>query len=275
MNTAGRTEPRSREHGGTMILEHRIEGAGQDRATLVFLHGWPDDGRLWQALGTRLVAAGYRCIYVTMPAFPTSEHALGCDFPELAKRLRATLAQLRIERVTMIGHDWGAFLAYVYEAAFPDTVQRLVTLDVGGHFKASGLRHALFVVSYQWWLIGAWLIGKLVPSLGNAMTRTFARLAGAPRPDEIEAKANYPYAYLWRALLVPIARPVLQRYRPTRPLLYLFGNSKPFMFHSGRWLDIVEGADGSQVVPVEDAQHWLMVDQPDVVGDTIEHWLAG
>ena len=257
-----------------MILEHRIEGVGQGGATLVLLHGWPDDGRLWQGLGTRLVAAGYRCIYVTLPAFPTSEHASGCDFPELARSLRATLVHLQVDRVTLIGHDWGAFLAYIYEAAYPDTVVRLVTLDVGGHFRPSGPRHLLFVVSYQWWLVGAWLIAKLIPRLGNAMTRACARLAGAPRPDEVEARANYLYAYMWRALLVPGARPALRRYRPAHPLLYLFGNSKRFMFHSKRWLDIVEAADDSQVVPVEDAKHWLMLDQPGVVGDTIQRWLA-
>ena len=81
-----------------MNLEYTIAGAGHDKATLVFVHGWPDDGRLWAPLCERFVAIGYRCVVVTLPAFPTSQHTSGCDFSELAERLHNTIVSTQTDR---------------------------------------------------------------------------------------------------------------------------------------------------------------------------------
>lgn len=256
-----------------MELESRVEEQQRPGPTLVFLHGWPDDGRLWDDLSRRLEIGGRR-VFFTLPSFPTSQRSDGPDFPELVARLHAALVGLGIERATFIAHDWGAVLAYLYEAAHPERVDRLITLDVGGHFRSTGPGHALFMVSYQWWLIAAFYLGKVLPWLGDAMTRQMARLARAPRPEEVRSGANYLYLWVWRSLLLPGQRPALSGYRPTRPILFLYGARKPYMFHSARWVERLEArGDGSRVVPVADAWHWLMVDQPEVVAREITRWM--
>lgn len=256
-----------------MKLESRVEVMQKPGPTLVFLHGWPDDGRLWGDLSKRLEIGGRR-VFFTLPSFPTSEIADGPDFPELVGRLHEALDGLGVARATFIAHDWGAVLGYLYEAAHPERVDRLITLDVGGHFRSTGLAHTLFMVSYQWWLIAAFYLGKLLPGLGDAMTRRMARLARAPKPEEVTSRANYPYVWTWKSMLLPGRRPGLSGYRPTRPVLFLYGQRKKYMFHSTRWEELLRGrGDSSRVVPVADAWHWLMVDQPAVVAREITRWL--
>jgi pimeloyl-ACP methyl ester carboxylesterase len=255
------------------MLEHTTYG--EAGPWVVLLHGWPDDARLWAPLIPPLLQAGYRCLAVTLPAFPTSALGRGADFPELVARLHATVRARTEAPVVVLGHDWGAYLAYLFERAHPEQVERMITLDVGGHFSPEGVRHALFLVGYQGWLIAAWAWGEVLPPLGDRMTRLLARLARAPRPDEVSARANYPYAYLWRALILPgHAQSLTRRYRPRRPLLYLYGRQKPFPFHSRAWLDLVAAGEGSEVVGVDRAGHWLQLDQPEVVAGHVVRWLG-
>ena len=257
-----------------MLLEHRVEERGAPGPDLVFLHGWPDGPHLWDGLSQRLTVGGRR-VFFTLPAFADSAATHGADLPELVARLHASLDAIGCERVVLVAHDWGAVLGYLYEAAHPERVDRVVAFDVGGHFAPRTPRDALYVVAYQWWLIAAFFVGKLLPPLGDAMTRWMARQARAPRPDQARSRANYLYYWVWLSMLLPGRRPALSRYRPTRPVLFLYGERKLFMLHSLRWeRALPERGDGSKVVPVAKAGHWLMLDKPDEVAGVVEAWLG-
>ena len=256
-----------------MTLEFLLDGPQNPGRTVVFVHGWTGDARVWEPLSSALVARGHRCIRVTLPAFPTSEHQRGADFPELVERLEATVASVvGTEPIVLIGHDWGAVVCYLYATLHRDRIERSVTLDVGGGIRP-GVLDGFAFVAYQSWLIGALAIGRLVPPLGNGMSAAFARAAGAPRPSAIHARANYPYFYAWRALLHPrYKRSMVSFFKPTAPHLYLYGAAKPFQFHTEAWLEEVRKL--GQVVPIEGAGHWLMVDRPQPVQTAIEGFLG-
>ena len=234
---------------------------------LVLLHGWPDSPRVWDGLGPRLVDAGYRVIRVYLPGFHGSPETHGAPFPVLAERLRDTLDELGLERVPLIGHDWGAYLSYVFEKAYPERVDRFVTMDVGGHITVANPLVGFAIASYQAWNISAWFWGHLLPGLGSWMTRFMAGRLKAPRPETVPWSANYPYFYTWKAMLS--FRDPLQDYAPKRPVLYFFGERKPFHFHSERWLTLA-----TRVVPVPGAAHWLMLDDEDLVYQEIREWLT-
>jgi hypothetical protein len=68
------------------------------------------------------------------------------------------------------------------------------------------------------------------------MTRWMARGMRCRTPQAgIGWSMNYPYAMQWFGLLGGFrgAAPV----EPACPLLYLYGERKPFMFHSPQWLE--------------------------------------
>jgi pimeloyl-ACP methyl ester carboxylesterase len=255
--------------------EHIIEGKA-DGPTLVFVHGWPDDASLWrkqvEALGDT-----FRCVLVTLPNFGAeSEQSGGCDFPELVDRLAATIRRVQPEgKVSLVTHDWGAYIGYMLEQKYPERFERMTAMDVGGHLQPIGLKASLMIIGYQWSLVACWLVGGLIPPLGKSMTRGVARVVGVPARQRanLRSRYNYPYFYFWRGSLLPWKRnSVLGRYRPKCPVLYLFGERKPLMFHSRKWLRIVADSGGG-ARGIAGAGHWFMETHADEVNRMMTDFL--
>jgi len=253
--------------------EYVIEG-NADGPTLVFIHGWPDDASLWRRQVAAL-AAGYRCVLLTLPNFGAQPvKSGGFSFPELVGILARTIRELQPQgQVTLVTHDWGAYIGYLLEQAHPERIGHMIAMDVGGHAKP-GPKAALMIIAYQWALVFCWWVGGLVPPLGDLLSRFVGRLVRVPDRQRaaIRSRFNYPYFYLWRGMLLPWKRDsVLQRYRPGCPVLYLYGRRKPFQFHSDRWLELV-GQTGGMAQGV-DAGHWLQEERADEVNALIADWL--
>lgn len=239
---------------------------------LVFIHGWPDDENLWEA-ELRHYAARYHCVSVRLPGFGASREGAP-DFEEITARLHATIQSLRApkQELTLVGHDWGAFLAYMYEHRF-GRVNKMITLDVGAEVKPSSPGHALFLVSYQWYLIGAYWLGRAAPTAGTALSRAFAKMARAPNASRTRSRMNYLYQNFWgRALRGRLPLPA--GYLPRCPLLFLYGEDKQYMFHSKDWEKRVNAAPGSAAHGIIGAGHWVHRDQPVLVHGIIDEWLA-
>lgn len=255
-----------------------VEQGEPGRQLLVFLHGWPDTGALWSRDMARL-SKDYHCLSLTLPNFqgPITKR-WGYDFPELtailADTIRSKLTPENGGKVVLIGHDWGAYLAYLLEQKHSDIVLGLVTIDVGAHFRARSFSHKLFIVSYQWWLVLAFFTGQVLPGLGDSMTRWFSMIAHAPRGRDAAFSMNYLYVYFWRALLFKRFRSsLLTHYQPKKPILYLYGSKKTFHFHSEAWLAIVSANPGSQVIGLP-AHHWVNLDSPEETYIAMSRWLA-
>ena len=247
----------------------------EDAPTLVFVHGWPDEATMWRHQIAAL-SARYRCVVPTLPNFGDTPHeAGGLDFPDIVSRLHATISAASSEPVTLVTHDWGAYIGYLYEQRHPENVRSMVAMDVGGHFEPSSLKSAAMFVGYQWTLVALWLIGGLVPPLGTALTRGFARALHVPerQASTLRSRCNYPYFYFWRSNLLPWARKrLLGDYTPHCPVMYVYGGNKPLMFHTPQWLDTV-AASGGRTHCLEAASHWFMESHPQATNELLDAWL--
>ncbi len=258
-------------------MEVTVQGNPQ-HPLLFFIHGWPDSATLWRKQFAALSKQFY-CVAVSLPNFgPGPGRARGFDFPELVAGLAATTRkyQQHDAPVMLVTHDWGAYLGYLLERAHPELIDRMVALDVGGHAKPGSIKDALFIIGYQWTLIICWLIGGVLPPLGNLLSRTLARLIHVPRRQqaELQSRCNYPYFYFWRGMLLPRWKSsLLGHYRPRCPVLYLYGQAKPVMFHSERWLKIL-AASGGHCTGIAGAGHWFMETHPEVVNQAIADWCS-
>jgi cis-3-alkyl-4-acyloxetan-2-one decarboxylase len=261
------------------VLSHTIEG-DESAPTVVMLHGWPDGAALWDAQ-VRALLPEFRCVRIHLPqgAGAPAGGERGRDFPELAQDIRATIRSVMGHRegarVLLVSHDWGAYLAYLVEAHDPGLVERHVAIDVGPAFRPENVGHALFIVSYQWWLVAAGWIGRALPALGDAMTRSLARLGGAPHAASARASMNYYYAYFWRAFFRPRYRPPFPRpYVPRCPTLFVYGRDKPYRFHGRAWEAALRRSPHCAVAALPGG-HWLMVEQAEAVNGLVRGWLKG
>ena len=251
-----------------------VEGL-ESGLTVVFVHGWPDDRTMWrnqvETLKTR-----YRCAAVTLPNFgDTASASGGCDFPAIVDRLHRTIEKVESDRVVLVTHDWGAYIGYLYEKKYPQSLESMIAMDVGGHFEPGTLRDIAMFVSYQWTLIALWLVGGLLPNFGTWLTRKFAALLQVPQrqASTLRSRCNYPYFYYWRSLVLPWARRrLLGVYCPRCPVLFIYGGKKPLMFHTDHWLDVVKQTGGKNAC-IEDGAHWFMEQQSDQTNELLNDWL--
>jgi pimeloyl-ACP methyl ester carboxylesterase len=111
---------------GGIELWVRDEGVG---APVVLLHGFPETGLAWrhqvEALRDR-----HRCIVPDLRGYGKSAAPKGgYDLPTLTGDIVGLLAALDLDRVALVGHDWGGVIALALARRRPELVERLVIVN--------------------------------------------------------------------------------------------------------------------------------------------------
>ncbi len=250
---------------------------GQGTHTVLMLHGWPDTHRLWDST-VEALQDRYRCVRFTLPGFDASLPAQAVPLDNLVQHMAAIADAVSPDQpVTLLIHDWGCIFGYEFAARYPQRVARIVAVDIGdyntgAYQRALPAKAKLQILGYQLWLALAWQAGRFVNgALAARMTRGMARAMRCPTPsDAIQWQMNYPYAMTWMGTAGG-----LRHTAPVRlqcPTLYLYGERKPFMFHSKQWLAQLEAQPPSQVRGFATG-HWIMVNQPAAFTACVKDWL--
>ena len=112
-------------------IEYEVTGEGRP---VVLLHGFPDSGRLWRHQVPALAEAGFQVIVPDLRGYGRSgkpEAVEAYSLLTLAGDVMAVLADVGVDRAHVVGHDWGAALAWGLASLAPDTVDHLAVLSVG------------------------------------------------------------------------------------------------------------------------------------------------
>ena len=112
-------------------IEYQVAGQGRP---VVLLHGFPDSGGLWRHQVPALAAAGFQVIVPDLRGYGGSakpDTVEAYSLPLLAGDVLAILAEQQIGRAHLVGHDWGAAIAWVLASLAPDRVDHLVAMSVG------------------------------------------------------------------------------------------------------------------------------------------------
>lgn len=249
-------------------LTLHIDGDGS--RTLVMIHGWPDNHRLWdpQVQGLR---ERYRCVRFTLPGFDDSSPAGPYSLDDVVNAIGEAVDRASPgQPVTLMLHDWGCFYGYQYAMRRPERVCRVIGVDIGDagsryHRQESSLRAKLYIVGYQLWLATAWRFGS------DRMARWMARQLRAPAaPQTITAAMGYPYAVQWFGVAGGFGR--LRAFAPKVPMLFIHGERKPIQFHSRSWVDRVAARPGCRVLGLPTG-HWVMVQRPKEFLAAVTDWL--
>jgi pimeloyl-ACP methyl ester carboxylesterase len=107
------------------------EGTG---TPVVLLHGFPDSADLWRNQLPALVDAGLRVIAPDLRGFGQSDAPADVDsysIPNLLGDVAGIMDAVGVDRAHVVGHDWGAALAWAFASFVPDRVERLAVLSVG------------------------------------------------------------------------------------------------------------------------------------------------
>jgi pimeloyl-ACP methyl ester carboxylesterase len=112
-------------------IQYEVTGQGPP---IMLLHGFPDSGRLWRHQVPALAGAGFQVIVPDLRGYGRSDKPAAVEAYSmglLAADVLAVLADLEITRAHVIGHDWGAALAWGLASVAPGSVDHLAVLSVG------------------------------------------------------------------------------------------------------------------------------------------------
>ncbi len=102
--------------------------------TVLLLHGFPDTHIVWRKQVGVLAAAGFRVLAPDLRGYGRTD-APGGIMDYTLEKLRADvlglLDALKIDKVSLVGHDWGALIGWQLAALAPQRIERFVALSVG------------------------------------------------------------------------------------------------------------------------------------------------
>lgn len=260
------------------------------------LHGFPDSAHTWRFLLPELAAAGFHAVAPFLRGYaPTAIPSDGgYQIGALARDANSLHAALGgTEDAVIVGHDWGALTAYAAVAHQPDRWRRAVTAAVP---PTASIGMSLFTYAQlqrSWYMFfflspmaeialplddyafidGLWADWSPGYAAGFDVARVKESIGD---PAHIAAAIGYYRALYDPALADPeLAEEQNAALAPTpKPTLYLHGRNDGCMLLSsiGNPLDFM--AEGSKMVVIDDAGHFMNVEQPDVVNRHILEFLA-
>jgi pimeloyl-ACP methyl ester carboxylesterase len=262
-----------------IALAVREEGAG---TPVVLLHGFPDTSHVWRHQIPALVAAGFRAIAPDLRGRGESDKPQEVEayrMTTIANDVVAILDHFGLERAHVIGHDFGANLAWVVAGLHADRVDRLVVMSVGhpntGRNRTVEEREKAW---YMLWFQFEGLAEEVVPRDDWKLLREWTRgngdveryIADLSRPDSMRAGLNW-----YRANVPPQREAAQPREFPAiaAPTLGLWSTGDDYLLegpvkHSGEHV-----TGGWRYERVDDASHWLQLDRPDRVNELLLDFL--
>lgn len=134
---------------GRAGLTFELDDTGPgDGPVVVLLHGFPQTRACWAALTPALTAAGYRALAPDQRGYSPGARPAGREayrVRELVGDVLALADAAGRDRVHLVGHDWGAAVAWATALAVPDRVATLTALSVPhpAAYVAAGLPQLL------------------------------------------------------------------------------------------------------------------------------------
>ena len=117
-----------------VIVGHGVELHYVERGTgvpVVFVHGSLSDGGYWTNQVNAFAKAGYRAIAYSRRYNPPNNNRARPGYSAIAdaEDLAAFITKLRLGRVDVVGHSYGAFTALFLAARHPELVRKLVLAE--------------------------------------------------------------------------------------------------------------------------------------------------
>lgn len=104
-----------------------------DGPLVVLLHGFPEDRRAWRHQLTALARAGFRAVAPDLRGYGDSPKPRDIDsyrVPALVEDVAELIESLGGRPCVLVGHDWGALVAWFLAMTRPELVSRLAILNV-------------------------------------------------------------------------------------------------------------------------------------------------
>jgi len=263
-------------------LDFPVADHGKGPAVLL-LHGFPDSRHLWRHQVPALARAGFRALAPDLRGFgdaPKPADVASYALPRVVEDVVGVLDALGVGRVHVVGHDWGAVVAWLLAAAHPDRVASLTALTVGcpgnsGQRTLEQLEKAWYLFFFQnegvaeeWLRRDDWSgLRALLRGKGD-LGRYTADLA---RPGALTAALNS-----YRANAPPSALLEVPDLSPLRvPVLAVSADGDAYLTEANVKNSKEKVVGPWRYVRMQGVSHWLMLDRPAELNRLLIDFLSG
>mgnify|MGYP001627446288 CR=1 FL=1 len=192
---------------GGVRIDYEVHGPADGR-TVLLLHGFPDSRHLWRHQVGPLAEAGYRVVVPDQRGYGRSDKpadVAAYNLLFLAGDAIAVLDDVGADKALVVGHDWGAPVAWALATAMPDRVERLAVLSVGhpAAFGSAGLAQR----EKSWYMLLFQFEGVAERWMSEDGGARFREWANHPDHDDVvaalEADGSLTSALSWYRANVP------------------------------------------------------------------------
>jgi pimeloyl-ACP methyl ester carboxylesterase len=273
------------------IKLHVVMAGPKDGQPVFLLHGFPEFWRGWSHQIEPLAEAGYRVIVPDQRGYNLSDKPKGVKaytLDKLANDILGLMDALGYEKANLIGHDWGAVVAWAFAIWYPERLHKLGILNVPHptvmmNFLRRGdpeqLRRSWYVFAFQIpWLPEYFL---RVNDWRNAVR--VLRGSGKIHTFTNEDIAEYKKAWSQPGAMIAMINwyRAIGRHRPKMPqgsrvkapTLMMWGMQDVALSHRMARPSMDYCEDG-KLVYFEDATHWVQHDEAEAVNQLLIEFLS-
>ena len=269
-----------RVDNGGVGIEYEVTGEGRP---VVLIHGFPDSGRLWRNQVRALADAGLKVIVPDMRGYGASDKPAGVEpynILYLVADVGAVLDDAGVERAHVVGHDWGAAVAWVLAAVAPERVDHLVALSVGhpSTFRTEGFEQ----YEKSWYMLLFQFEGIAERWLSDDAWRNLRAWGSHPDLDaviaELEAHGSLTPALNWYRANVPpesYVSPPVDLPAVQAPTMGVW-SSGDIALTEGQMTRSAANVSGKwRYERLDGPGHWMQLEAPDEVNRLLLDFLPG
>lgn len=275
------------------IKVHVVIAGNPDGEPIFLLHGFPEFWYGWRHQIPYLVEQGYRVIVPDQRGYNLSDKPKGVNnytIDILAQDVVNLASALGYEKINLVGHDWGALVAWWVATLFPDKLKKLAILNVPyPTVLIEQWAQGNLLQMFKSWYIGFFqlnFIPETLLSLGDysvfeqsirksALPTTFsdedieAYRRAWSQPNAVTSMINW-----YRAIARSGMENDLQKKRQiTTPTLMLWGEKDKFLGKELAQPSIELCLDG-ELIFYPNATHWLQHDAAESVNQELHRFIS-
>jgi pimeloyl-ACP methyl ester carboxylesterase len=237
---------------------------------------------LWRHQVPALAQSGFRVIVPDLRGYGRSDKPEAVEaysLAALAGDVLAVLSDAGVERAHVVGHDWGAALAWVLASLAPDRVDQLAVLSVG---HPATFRRTLAQNEKSWYMLLFQFTGIAEHWLSDNNWANFRAWARHPDSDavisDLEASKSLTPGLNWYRANVPpeswtappLALPAVQA------ATMGIWSTGDIALTETQMTDSAENVTGPwRYERLDGPGHWMQLEAPDTINGLLVDFLAG
>ncbi len=275
---------------GQPLKLHVVQAGPADGPLVILLHGFPEFWYGWKQQIDVLAEAGF-CVWApdqrgyNLSDKPTGIEAYGID--TLVADVIGLIDAAGRQKAVVVGHDWGAAVAWWTAVSYPERVERLVVMNVPHPIVMKRFASRDVGQMVRSWYIGffqlPWL-PELAIRLGNR-AMLIGTLLSSSRPGTFRRADLQQYKAAWsqpgagKAMInwyrASLRKPPARRssIRVIVPTLLIWGALDKFLKREMAQPSI-DLCDNGRVVFIEEATHWVQHEEPKRVNGLLLEFLS-